>query len=425
MKKLILLVLALCCIVAGCSSAEAEPSNSPALSGMARSSPYAAAASSPMSTPVIPLVSAGAVIPEQYQEKPLKALSSCGAFLLCTDPVEMKQGSHYDAYTVDENGELTLLENKTFNNAYTIGSGRYHFNFNWADSNGTKLLTYLSDDTNASLLYLSDTGSRSLFLLNDFLSADGSTAFSLYPVLLDFDEGEVEDLLSGCKLNNISKISNISLSDDGKGLLLAQDGGSLYYCDIANGMIYSLDELSNEPVKACTLSGDKIICWNQSSSEYGSGDVGDYHFWYIDLNSFQREEMPELQTDGETAPLRFAHLVGFDATLCNNKMFSGSPYALCTNGDGQIYVLDMDAWTLTPVSGYTMPASNVTCSGSLGGQRLLLEDLGNNSAYVIDYASCLLVRLNVQDAESLSWFDFDTVLEQPGDGNYYLYNIGT
>ena len=103
-------------------------------------------------------------------------------------------------------------------------------------------------------------------------------------------------------------------------------------------------------------------------------------------------------------------------------MFSGSPYALCTSGDGSVYILDMDNWSLSYLSGYTMPASNLTCSGSLDGQRLLLEDIGNNSAYVIDYSSCTLLRLNVQDAESLSWFDFDTVLEQPGDGNFYLYD---
>ena len=419
MKKLILLILALCCLTAGCGRAEAEPSSSPALSDMAKASPYAAY---PSSTPVTPLVSPAAVISQQYQEKPLKALNGCGVFLLCTDPVEMQQGSHYDAYVPDEDGQLKLLENKLFNNAYSLGSGRYHFNFNWAENRGTKLLTYCAEDMNGSMLYFSDIGSKSLFLLKDHLSSDGSTVYDYYPVMLDFAKEELEDILSGSKLNNISKISNAALSDDGSGLLLAQEGGALYYCDTASGSMYSLDELSGEPVKACALTEDKIICWNQSSSLSGAGDLGDYHFWYIDLNNFQRAEMPELQTDGETAPLRFAHLAGFDSALRNSSMFSGSPYALCTSGDGSVYILDMDNWSLSYLSGYTMPASNLTCSGSLDGQRLLLEDIGNNSAYVIDYSSCTLLRLNVQDAESLSWFDFDTVLEQPGDGNFYLYD---
>ena len=84
----------------------------------------------------------------------------------------------------------------------------------------------------------------------------------------------------------------------------------------------------------------------------------------------------------------------------------------------------METWRLSAVSGSPRPASNVTCRGSLDGQLLLLEDIGNNSAYVVDYADSLLVRLNIQDGGSLSWFDSNTVLEQPGDGNYYLYSIG-
>ena len=425
MKKLILLILSLCCLMTGCSGAGAEPSASPTQTGMARSAPYAAvAAASPSSAPAIPIINATAVIPELYQEKTIKPVGSCGVFLLCTDPVEQPQGSHYDAYTVDENGQLTLLDSQLFNNAYTIGSGRYHFNFSWVENSGIKVLTYESEDMNASFLYLSDSGSKSLFLLKEHLSNDGSTVYNYYPVLLDLYGDEIQDLLSNCKLGSISSISNIAISEDHTGMLIAQEGGALYYYDISNNVMYSLDELSGEPVKACTLAEDKIICWNQSASEYGNGNVGDYHFWYIDLGSFQRMEMPQLQSGSDTLPLRFAHLSGFSSTMYNERMFAGSPYALCTSGNGDCYVLDMDSWTLTPVSGYTMPASNLTCRGSFDGQRLLLEDLGNNSAYVLDYTTCLLLRLNVQDAESLSWFDFDTVLEQPGDGNYYLYHLG-
>lgn len=423
MKKLILLILALCCILSGCSAAEAEPSGSPLPSGLARTGPYAASAST-ASPLAVPLLNASAVIPETYQEKAISPVSGSGIFLVCTDPVEMEQGSHYDAYIPDENGQLTLLENKLFNNAYTLGSGRYHFNFSWVDNGGVKSLTYVSEDTNAEFLSLSDEGSKSLFLLKDHLSSDGSTLYSYYPVLLDFSQEKIKDILSGCGLENISKICNAALSSDCKGLLLAQDGGALYYCDLSSGTVYSLDELSGEPVKACALTEDRIICWNQSSSLSGMGDVGDYHFWYIDLADFQRKEMPQLQTDGDTGPLRLAHLAGFSSTMYNYKMFSGSAYALYTSGDGRIYVLDMENWRLNAVSGYTMPASNVTCRGSLDGQLLLLEDIGNNSAYVVDYADSLLVRLNIQDAESLSWFDSNTVLEQPGDGNFYLYSIG-
>lgn len=420
MKKLILLILALCCLMSGCSSGDSEPSSSPDMSGMAKASSY----TSPTSTPVIPLISAGTVLPELYQEKALEPVYSGGVFLLCTDPVEQPQGSHYNAYALDGQGQLVQLESKSFNDAYTLGGSRYHFNFSWVEHEGSKALNFLSGDTNAEFLYFSNMGNKSLFLLKDHLSSDGSTLYSYYPVLLDFSAEEIEDILSGCSLGNIANISNAAISSDGKGMLLAQEGGALYYCDITDSTVYSLDEISGEPVKACALTSDKIICWNQSSSMSGMGDVGDYHFWYIDLTEYQRREMPELNSDGDTGPMRMAHLAGFSSTMYNDMMFAGSSYALCTSGDGRVYVLDMENWQLNAISGYTMPASNVTCRGSLDGQRLLLEDIGNNSAYVIDYADSFLVRLNVQDAESLSWFDFDTVLEQPGDGNYYLYHIG-
>ncbi len=310
MKKLILLILALCCILSGCSAAEAEPSGSPLPSGLARTGPYAASAST-ASPLAVPLLNASAVIPETYQEKAISPVSGSGIFLVCTDPVEMEQGSHYDAYIPDENGQLTLLENKLFNNAYTLGSNRYHFNFSWVEYKGSKALNYLSEETNAEFLYFSDMGNKSLFLLKDYLSSDGSTLYSYYPVLLDFSAEETEDILSGCSLGNISNISNAAISSDAKGMLLAQEGGALYYCDITDSTVYSLDEISGEPVKACALTEDRIICWNQSSSMSGMGDVGDYHFWYIDLADYQRKEMPELSTDGDTGPLRIAHLAGF------------------------------------------------------------------------------------------------------------------
>ena len=75
------------------------------------------------------------------------------------------------------------------------------------------------------------------------------------------------------------------------------------------------------------------------------------------------------------------------------------------------------------MEGYTLPASNLSCAGSLDGQRLLLKDTGNNKAAVLDYRDCTLVWLDIQSAEGLIWFDSDTVLEHPGDGNFYLYDL--
>ena len=75
------------------------------------------------------------------------------------------------------------------------------------------------------------------------------------------------------------------------------------------------------------------------------------------------------------------------------------------------------------MEGYTLPASNLSCAGSLDGQRLLLKDTGSNKAAVLDYRDCRMVRLDVQNAERLIWFDCDTILERPGDGSFYLDDL--
>lgn len=411
MKRILLLLLIGCCLISACGKTEV-----PAPTGTS----LAAAAPTGTAAPVLPLVKASTVIPELYKEKALRPTAGSGVFQLCADPVEMNQGSHYDAYRVTADGSLEQLEEQQFNNAYTLDGRRYHLSFDWAALDGTKVLTYVPAETEAGMLSLSDQGSTSLFLLHRHTGED-DTVYSYYPVLLDLETGELTDLLANCRLGSLSRICNAAFSPDGNGLLLAQEGGAIYYCDLESGTVYSLDELSGQPVKACTLTDDTIICWSQGSE--GEGVLGDYRFWSIRLSDFTRQEMPEMETGPDTSTLRFAHLAGFDSQLRQGCMFSGSPYALCTDGSGQTYVLDMEQWQLQAVEGYTLPASNLSCTGSLDGQRLLLKDTGNNRTAVLDYRNCRMVRLDVQRAESLLWFDCDTLLEQPGDGNFYLYDL--
>lgn len=408
MKRIILLLLVFCCLVSACANVESQASVSVAPSA------------TPASTPAFPVLGASTVVSDNRNGKRLFPMENCGVFLLCSDPVEASQGSHYDAFALNTDGLLEQLTEKQFNNAYTLDSSRYHLNFDWTEHDGVKITTYLSADAEASMLYLSDQGSESLFFLYQN-PGNGDVADRLYPVLLDLETGELTDFLASCRLGSLSQICNVAFSPDHDGFLLAQEGGALYYCDLNHNTLYSLDELSGEPVKACTITGDKIICWSQGGE--GDGALGDYRFWSIRLSDFERQEMPDLQTDVDTRTLRFAHLAGFDSQLRQGKMFSGSRYALCTSGSGQTYVLDMEDWSLQAVAGYTLPASNLSCVGSLDGQRLLLRDTGNNRACVLDYRDCTMVRLDVRNAESLLWFDSDTMLEQPGDGSFYLYDL--
>lgn len=420
MKKTILPILILCCIIAACSTME-SPAPSAGVQTQAKVQAAVSTSSATVSTPLT--VNAQFTVSELYNGKSIFPLAGNGVFLLCTDSVEMKQGSHYDAYTLDEDGQLTRLESNLFNNAFVLDSNRYHLTLNWVEHDGNAVCTYIPADSPACIMVLSGNVNETLFLLRDRLSQDGNTVYTDYPVLIDLESGELTDFLAKCKLNNISNICNVAFSPDRKGLLLAQEGGALYYCDLGSNVVYSLDELSNEPVKACAIADGRIICWNQGSSDRAGGNVGDYHFWYIDMEDFQRRELPQLESDIDTDLLRFAHLSGFDDWLHEGRIFAGSTFALCTSGNGQTYVLDMADWRLSPVESYTLPASNVSCTGSFDGQRLLLQDTGSNRAYVLDYSSCRMFSLNIQNAGNLMWFDNNTVLEHAKDGNYYLFDL--
>ena len=54
-----------------------------------------------------------------YVFVPAYARTEGGMFIVCTDEVEMKQGSHYAAYAY-ENGQLVLQENHRFDQTYTV-----------------------------------------------------------------------------------------------------------------------------------------------------------------------------------------------------------------------------------------------------------------------------------------------------------------
>jgi hypothetical protein len=417
MKKLILLILVLCCLFSACGTSD---ENSIITTQAVEKS---VTPTSALPTAYIPLIKASAVISESYNNKPLQVMNGCGIFLQNSTLLDFSAYTRYDAYAIDEENQLSALSVNQFNNAYTVDGSRYRFTFDWTNNSGLKVLTSASDETTATMLLHSDYGTQALFFLPEHLDTDSGLVYSNYPVLLDFDTGELVDFLSGCKLDKLTGICNAAFTSDRSGLLLAQDGGALYYCDLTSKTVYSLDELSGEPVKACTTSDNKIICWSSSNTQQLSGTLGDYHFWYIDLDSFTRQEMPELELSSELGPLRFAYISGFSSTRRDNNMYSGSTYALCTGGSGDSYVLDMASWTITPLSGYILPASNIACVGSPDGNYLLLEDLANTKAYVLDYAICSISQLDISSTNHLNWFDSISVIEQPGDGNYYVYNI--
>lgn len=77
-----------------------------------------------------PKFSVGNVIEGLYVHTPVATHARSGIYLVCTDEVEMKQGSHYDAYR-EENGEFIKLEEHPFSQDYTLYGNDIHVEFDW------------------------------------------------------------------------------------------------------------------------------------------------------------------------------------------------------------------------------------------------------------------------------------------------------
>lgn len=64
-----------------------------------------------------------------------------GMFMVCTDDVALRQGSHYAAY-VYENGALVRQEEQHFDQVYTQDGQTYHLRFDWAAHDDRVAITW-------------------------------------------------------------------------------------------------------------------------------------------------------------------------------------------------------------------------------------------------------------------------------------------
>ena len=84
----------------------------------------------------------GDVIEGNYVHTPVSTHARSGIYIVCTDEVEMRQGSHYDGYYI-ENGEFIKLEEHTFQQNYTLYGNDLHLEFDWVEHNGAVSITYV------------------------------------------------------------------------------------------------------------------------------------------------------------------------------------------------------------------------------------------------------------------------------------------
>ncbi len=379
----------------------------------------------------------GGIIEGCYVHTPVSCNAREGVYTICTDEIELNQGSHYDAY-YEENGDFIKLEEHTFRGDYTVLGNDFHLEFDWAVHDSQVLLTYIGVEESYCIpANPGNADAMMIELLCSFSEKEGENIETAYPVLLNLETGELMDVLAGTGAEKLMKLANHAISEDLSKMLLAQSDGSLYYVDLAAKKLYSVEELSKEQADACSLIGNALACWVLE-------DEG-YRAWSIDLTTFERRELfsavPNVM--GEKAHgAGIVYLSGFDTTVHWGTMFTGSHFALETDEAGNVSAIDLETGEKIPVQGFTWPENryeDVLWEISPDGKRLLVSggQIGSKYEYigVLDFEKLMYLEFSRKNSNEANewkpyWFDKDTVIIQATSEkgayyvqDYYVYDI--
>lgn len=368
-----------------------------------------------------------------YVHTPVATLAREGVFLVCTDDVHTKQGSHYDAYC-EQQGQLVRLEEHLFARDYALGDTTFSLQFHWAEHNGKTVITWM--DENASFRIPGNAGAPSSLLVQlVFTSTDQQEEYmeSYYPVLLDLTTGELTDVLSGTGAEKLEQIVNSAISEDLTKMLLcgvAEEGYALYYADLTSGRMHSLDELSGERVDSCSLIGNTLACWSLTE--------GYYKGWSIDLTTLQRTELFASVFNAAVTPEADAGIVflmGFDNWVHEGDLYAGSAFALEVDEAQNVFVIDLATGQKVPIEGYTWTTDTQRIP-SPDGTKLLLAQCPDWQDYeyvgVLDFENGTFTEFSRENRknESLAyWFSADTVVicgalsPESLCSDYYLYRL--
>lgn len=378
----------------------------------------------------------GGVIEGRYVHAPVSCNAREGVYVICTDEIELNQGSHYDAY-YEENGEFIKLDEHTFRGDYVVLGNEFHIEFDWAAHGGQVALTYIGVEENYRIpANPGDADCLLVELLYTSQAEDGNYVETAYPVLLNLETSELSDLLAGTGAENLKGLCNQAISEDGSKMLLAQSEGTLYYADLITKELYSVEELSGECADACSLIGNTLSCWVLEEEGFRA--------WAIDLNTLERREifsgLPNSIPEKAKGP-GIVYLSGFDTTVHWGTMFTGSRFALEADEAGNVTVIELATGERIPVEGFTWPEDryeDVLWESSPDGKRLLVSggQIGSKYEYigVLDFERMNYLEFSRNNQNEVYewkpyWFDKDTVIIQATSResydvqDYYVYDL--
>lgn len=204
-------------------------------------------------------------------------------YLICTDAVEMQQGSHYAAYSV-EDGQLIPWENRAFSADLSVLGLTFHEEFNYGVRDGNVAITYVPVDylgNGISFYYDTSQGIHRVLVGVRLTFPDGK--YVHYPVYLDLETGEVTDFLGDMDQETVFEVFSREVQTmvrvgEETFLLGRQDDNSTFhyfYLDVAGQEIIDLEVLSGKEIENAVPIPDEIVCWN---------DAGE--FWSLSLEDW-------------------------------------------------------------------------------------------------------------------------------------------
>lgn len=391
-----------------------------------------------------------------------------GIFYICTDPVMTKSGGHFDA-CAEADGELIPLETRRFCRDYTVWGNDIHVEFEWAAHNGIcAILSTPSPDTSWETWSLAGPPEAVLMAFQCTIPETGES--TRYPVLVNWETGELTDILAGTGAEQLPHIQNAALSGDRSRLLLYTGDEELYYADLNAKQLHSVTALSGERPDQCTFAGNALACWvlegdttvqEKDTSFPETRSFGTYRIWTIGLDTLQRRDLfaalpatpatshrawtdffsPHYfrQPDGEAAPrypdaqgnyvltqpepepagLHF--LEGFDGASHYGNLYAGTCFALEVDENRAVYVIDLENGGKTRIEGCAWPEvfyPHLAIQPSPDGRKLLIfgryEDNADHVG-VLDFdKKCYLEfayeNLNDVSQSDITWFDNDRII---------------
>lgn len=402
----------------------------------------------------------GGVIEGIYVHAPEESYARNGVFSICTDGPMMNSGNHFDAYK-EENGELVKLEERTFCQDYTVLGTDIHVEFQWAEHNGYAVITYIDSDAPFRMQNMSGGINAALIQL----AIEGHW---MYPVLIDLETGSLTDVLNGTGAEDLDGIKQTAISEDFSKMLIASSENVLYYGDLTNRKLYSVEELSGERADACSLIGNTLACWVQEGASIEEVKAGTYRAWAIDLATLERRElfsslpatagtsidvwsinysMVSINEDGEEiygnpdlepmSNVGLHFLDGFDGRSHWGNMYAGSSFAVEVDENRNVYVIDLVSGEKARIEGYLWPEvdyPDIECIASSDGKKLLIDTRTSYNAYdaigVLDFEKKTYFefsRENPNDVHegSAYWFDNNSIIiVTDSAGDYYVYRLG-